>query len=124
MSTDSLTGTLALRISEMWQQMTDMGMEPTEDCALVVNAFAQQVSYDLARMLPGFDRESFLAAADDGTPHPLGTCYGNPSADEPWVIYPAGTRATQGIADPCACTLMMGGLRYPHSRTVHNRPER
>jgi hypothetical protein len=117
-----LTRNLALRISEMRQQMIDMGMEPSDDCARVVNAFTEQVSYDLARLLPDFDRPAFLAAAGNETPHPAGTCYGNPSPDEPWVIYPAGTRPTEGIADPCACTLMIGGLSYPHSRSAHNLP--
>jgi hypothetical protein len=98
MSTDGLTGTLARRMSEMYRQMIDMGMEPTDDCARIAGDFMEQVSYDLARMLPGFDRAAFLAVADDETPHPIGTCYGNPSADEPWVIYPDSRPMWAGVA--------------------------
>lgn len=90
MSTDSLTGTLARRMSEMYRQMIDMGMEPTDDCARIAGAFMEQVSYDLENLLPGFDRDAFLAIADNETPHPLGTCYGEAGPDEPWVIYPEG----------------------------------
>jgi hypothetical protein len=83
-----LADTLALRISEMYAQMIDMGAEPHSDYMLTVAAFALQLAQDLA--LSGAERETFLARAYDDTPHPLGTEYGNPDEPPgaPWVVYP------------------------------------